>query len=146
MKLPYAEDLNYWQSGRSSPDTWISKAKKELARAGFKVLGDAYGMDDVLGRAAYMLSFQLAEDMFKVTWPVLPSRTGKDQAARIQAATMLYHDVKSRCVSAKVLGGRTAFFSYIRLPDGRSAADTAVEEILPHLFRPPMPMFQVVDK
>lgn len=146
MVLPYAEDLNYWQTGRSSPDSWIDKAKKELLQAGFKVLGDAYGMDDVLGRSAYMLSFQLGSDTFKVTWPVLPSRTGKEQAARIQAATMLYHDTKSRCVSAKVLGGRTAFFSYIRLPDGRSASDVDMEDVLLQLIQPQIPMFKVIDE
>jgi len=66
-------------------------------------------------------------------------RSGKNEAsARIQAATMLYHDVKARCVSAKVIGKRTAFFSYLMLPDGRSAATVATPELaiqLPEMFQ-----------
>jgi hypothetical protein len=48
-----------------------------------------------------MLEFDLGGERYKVVWPVLPTKTGKDRAARVQAATALYHDVKARCVTLK---------------------------------------------
>lgn len=136
--LPYAEDVNYWQTGKSSADKWIDNAQREIKSIGGTIHGWAFGSDAQLGRAAYMIDFQLGQDRFKIVWPVLPTRGGKNEAsARIQAATMLYHDVKSRCVTAKVMGGRTAFFSYIMLPDGRTAANVSSPELnrsLPAMF------------
>lgn len=140
QKLPYAEDINYWQTGKSAPDTWIDAAVKEIRSIGGKIIGWAFGMDNTIGRSAYMLEFELGDERFKIIWPVLPTRSGKNEAsARIQAATMLFHDVKARCITAKVLGKRVAFFSYIMLPDGRTAANVATPELtnqLPDLFRP----------
>ena len=131
--LPYAEDINYWKTGTSSPDTWIDRAKAEIKAAGGKMLGDAYGNDATTGRSAYMLQFILEGEPFKIVWPVLPARGGNARAAQIQAATMLYHDVKARCVSAKVLGGKAAFFTYIQLPDGRNASEVATPDLVNHL-------------
>lgn len=124
----YAEDVNYWKSSTVSPDTWIDKAKAEIGAAGGRTINDAFGNQD--GRAAYMIDFAFGSDMFRAIWPVLPSKTKADRAARIQAATMLYHDVKSKCVSAKVHGARAAFFQYALLPDGRTAAQVAAPEIV----------------
>ncbi len=95
----YAEDLNYWQTSRTSSDTWIEKAKRQITQAGGTVLGEGFGSEAQTGRAAYMIAFQIDGQAFRITWPVLPSRTGKTTAARIQAATMLYHDIKARCLS-----------------------------------------------
>jgi hypothetical protein len=47
----------------------------------------------------------------------------------VQAATMLYHDVKAKAVSAKVHGVRAAFFQYLALPDGRTAAQLAAPDL-----------------
>lgn len=138
QKLPYAEDINYWQTGQTAADTWIDKAKKEIKSAGGKVIGDVFGNDALTGRSAFMIQFSFGQDAFKLVWPVLPSRSGKERAARIQAATMLYHDVKARCVSAKVIGNRAAFFTYILLPDGQSAASVELTEVLPALFTQPL--------
>lgn len=138
-KLPYAEDINYWQTGKSAPDAWIEKAKREIAHIGGKIVGEAFGKDAITGRAAYMLQFILDNEPFKIVWPVLPTRGGREQAARIQAATLLYHDVKARCMAAAVLGKRAAFFSFLALPDGRTMADVATPELasaLPDMFRP----------
>lgn len=126
--MTYAEEVNYWKTSRTSPDTWLEKAKREIARAGGKVLAEGFGSDN--DRAAYMLAFEFTGERFKAIWPVLPSKSGDDRAARIQAATMLYHDVKARAVSAKVLGIRAAFFSYLLLPDGRTAAEVATPELV----------------
>ncbi len=129
MSTVYAEDVNYWKTGTTAPDTWIDKTKAEIKAAGGKVLSEAFGSDDQ-GRSAYMLEFTFGGDRFRAIWPVLPSKTKADRAARIQAATMLYHDVKAKCVNAKVHGVRAAFFQYAVLPDGRTAAQAAAPELL----------------
>lgn len=127
--MMYAEDVNYWQSSTISPDSWIYKAKQEIVRAK-GVLGPSAFGDDGSGRAAFMLEFSFGSDRFRIVWPVLKSKTKNDRAAKIQAATMLYHDVKAKCVSAKVHGTRAAFFQYAMLPDGRTAAQLADPEIV----------------
>lgn len=128
MSQLYADDVNYWKTGTSAPDTWIDRAKAEIRAAGGKVLSDAFG--DQEGRAVFMLEFSFGHDCFRLMWPVLQPRNQKDlRAARVQAATMLYHDVKAKCVSAKVHGVRAAFFQYAMLPDGRTMAQVAEPEI-----------------
>jgi len=127
----FAEDVKtYWKTSNSSPDTWMKRAAREIEKAGGEIIGEAFGAEVSTGRSAYLLSFKIGDDHFKVVWPVLPSRTGNTGAARRQAATMLYHDVKARAVSSRVLGGRAAFFSYLLLPDGRVANQAAVPELL----------------
>lgn len=129
MKLPYADELNYWKTSTSSPDTWIKKARLQIEGLGGIVTGEAFGRDRE-GRAAYMLSFEIGADRFRIVWPVLPTKKPRDEyAARVQAATMLYHHVKALCLSAVVLGPRTAFFAYMVLPDGRLAAEVATPEL-----------------
>ena len=100
-------------------------------------MAEGFGRETQAGRSAFMLAFKIDDEQFKVVWPVLPSKSGNERAARIQAATMLYHDVKARCVSAKVLGPRAAFFNYLVLPDGRTTVEAASPELvdmLPALF------------
>ena len=80
-----------------------------------------------------------------MVWPVLESKSGNLRAARVQAATSLYHEVKAACVKAKFLGTRTAFLAYWLLPDGRAAAEVTSAELsatLPQLFggRPALTM------
>jgi hypothetical protein len=127
----YAEEVNYWKTGTSAPDTWIDKAKAEIRAAGGTVLNEAYGRDSA-GRAAFLLEFAFGEDRFRAVWPVLPTRSKKDadgRAAKIQAATMLYHDIKAKAVAAKVHGVRAAFFQFLQLGDGRTTAQLAMPEL-----------------
>ena len=138
MKLPYGEDLNYWQTSSSSPDQWIEKAKKLILQLKGKILAEAFG-SDASGNSAFMLAFEISGDQFKVIWPVLPSKTKKERAAKVQAATFLYHDIKAKCLSATILGARMAFFSYLLLTDGRMASelsDPEMSENWPLLFAP----------
>ena len=129
MKLPYGEEIgHYWQTSRTAPDTWIERAKKVLSDAGGKILTDAYGAT-ADGRAAFMLIFKIGDSTFKLVWPVLPSSTGNEKAAKIQAATLLYHDVKAKAVAATVMGAETAFFSYLLLQDGRVTSELALPEL-----------------
>lgn len=128
MELPYAEDVgHYWQTGSSSPDTWIEKAKRQIEDVGGLINADAYGSME--GRAAYMIAFSIGDDKFKVVFPILPSKSGRELAAKRQAATMIYHDIKAKCMVASVLGTKAAFFSYLMLPDGRTASEIATPEL-----------------
>lgn len=126
--LPHAEDINYWKTSKSSPDTWIERAKKQIEALGGAILMEAFGKD-ATGKAAYMLSFEIQGNCYKIVWPVLPSKTNNERAARVQTATMLYHDIKAKCISAAVLGSRAAFFSYLMLPDGRTTSEVSLDEI-----------------
>src|SRR3990172_2572306 len=127
-KTIWAEDLPYWMTGKSPPDTWIDKTVKVLEVLGGILLGEAFGKDGS-GRSAYMLSASISGEIYRAIWPVSPSRTGNERAARIQAATMLYHDIKARSVSAYVLGTRAAFFTFLELPGGRTPAEMSVQEV-----------------
>ena len=78
-----------------------------------------------------MLGFEIQGNKFKAIWPVLPTKSGGDEkAARIQAATMLYHDIKAKCIAATVKGPRTAFLEYLMLPGGQTASQLSDSELL----------------
>ena len=128
-KKLYAEDVNYWKTSASSPDSWHGKTLALIRQFGGEVLADGYGNEHSTGRAAYMIRFQICGEVFRIVWPVLPSEGGEDLAARRQAATMMHHAVKARCVEAQVLGARVAFFAWLELPDGRSACQVANEQL-----------------
>ena len=128
MELPFAEDIgHYWQTGRSAPDAWLDKTRKIIESVDGSVVAEGFG--SVKGKAAYMMAFKIGNDSFKVVWPVLPSRTGKPAAAKVQAATLLYHDIKAKVMTASVLGAQVAFFSYMVLPDGRVTSELARPEL-----------------
>jgi len=145
----YAEQVNYWRTSRSSPDVWLERIKKLITKAGGTVLADGFGSDAITGRRLYMLGFELVGiERYKIVWPVLPSKTGDEQSAKRQAMTMMYHDVKSRIVSAKVLGTRAAFFSYLMLPGGQTASQLAVPDlldVLPTFQHPALPGREATD-
>jgi len=123
-----AENLNFWKTGSSSPDIWIERTKKQIENLGGKVKGEGFGSDDE-GRAAYMVAFKMENETFKIIWPVMISSSGNDRAARIQAATSLYHYVKAVCLYAVVVGHRVAFFSHLMLPGGQVASQIADDQI-----------------
>ena len=128
----YAEDVNYWKTGKSAPGIWLDKTAAQIEKLGGRVLIKAEGLHPETGREAYMLGLEIEGENYKVVWPVLPCYTqtqANERAAKVQAATMLYHDVKARCVSAVVLGARQAFFSYYMLPDGRSVSSVSTPEL-----------------
>ena len=127
MSELYAQDVNYWRTGTSSPDTWIDKAKREIAAVGGRVTGDAFMNLD--GKSAYSLLFTLEAESYRINWPVLMAKSGgkadaasNERAARIQAATFLYHDVKAKCMVVKVMGARAAFAQYL-LAGGTTIAE-----------------------
>lgn len=120
----YAEKLPYFKTSKSDPDTWIAKAKGEIDKAGGTVLAEGFGASD--GVAAYMLRFSVAGSTYRIIWPIAPSLYVKPDkafagAARRQAATMLYHDVKAMAVKARAIGFEVAFFSHLELANGKVA-------------------------
>lgn len=129
MELPYASEVNYWKTGKGSADGWIEKAKREIRAVGGQIMGELYGSTN--GLAAYSLRFIVDGNHYNLVWPVLPIKRAHDaEAAKRQAATMLYHDVKARCMSAKVLGVRTAFFPFLQLPSGETAAQANMPDLM----------------
>ena len=132
----YAEDVNFWQTSYSSPDIWIQRTKSQIEKLGGKITAKGFE-SDVEGHAAFMLGFSIGADTFKISWPVLQSKTDKTLATRIQAATMLYHYVKSACLYAVIVSARSAFFGHLVLPDGRTAsqvADAELSEVVPQVL------------
>jgi hypothetical protein len=120
----WAEDINYWKTSRTAPDTWMGKAVSEIEKANGVVTSQAFAMDIISGEV-FMLKFRFGDDCFHVFWPVLESKTGDIRAARRQSATMLYHDIKSKCISAKILGVRRAFVAFLVLTNGITADEIA---------------------
>lgn len=142
-KKRYAEELNYFKTSKASADSWIAKAKREIMSIGGRVTGEAYLNDADTGRAAYMLAFTLEGRLYSAKWPVMPTKRGTDQdqqAAKVQAATALYHDIKARVVTCKFREVSFAFLNYQVLPNGQTvaeAADSSMVEQLPILLQPP---------
>lgn len=135
-KTLYAEDVNYWKSSRSSPDKTIEQVKKEIVGIGGEIVRYAFGEEN--GRAAYLLTFKLDGDEYRITFPVLESRSGNERAARIQATRLLYNDVKAKCVQYKVFGGRAAFAQYLVLSDGQTFGQLTAHNMdgIPNLLPP----------
>lgn len=127
-KQVFAEDLNFWRTGRKSSDKWIELAKAQIRNLGGVVLGEGFGSDDS-GRAAFMLGFEISGDRFKIVWPVIKSKCGDVPAERRQSATTLYHVVKAKCIEAVIRGPRVAFAGDWLLPNGRTVGESTSEEL-----------------
>jgi hypothetical protein len=124
MKKIEIEKLPYWKSSQSSADTWIERTIKLINDFGGQVVNQMQGVDYRSGQAAFMIVFALQGDTFKIIFPVLEPKSKNDlRAAKIQAATILYHDVKARLVSSLILGARNVFFGNLLLDDGKTAAE-----------------------
>lgn len=121
----YAEDVNYLDTGKSSPDVWIDRAKKEIVGIGGKVLQSGYAEQN--GQAAFLLKFQIGADIFQIRWETLPGRlkSTNELKRKRQAATLLYHDVKHKVVMAKIRGIRATFLEYLTLPGGQTMGEAA---------------------
>ncbi len=128
--IPDAASLPYWKTSRSSPEVWVQKACAEIERADGIIdmcLPSAYQA----GRMAHVIQFTLDGDSFRLAWPTLEHED--TLAASRQAATMLYHDVKSRCLAARVFGVRWAFQAELLLPDGRTVGHLSTAELIERL-------------
>jgi len=118
------EKISYWKTSKSSPDTWLDRTVKLIEDYGGTLLNQVQGTDHTTGNAAFMIIFKLEGSTFKVIFPVLKPKNQSDmKAAKIQAATILYHDIKARLVSSIILGARNVFFGNLLLDDGMTAAE-----------------------
>jgi len=120
----YAEDVNYLNTGKSNPDVWIERAKKEIRNISGKILQSGYAEQN--GQAAFLLKFQIGDDTFDIKWQTLPGHYARttELMRKRQAATLLFHDVKHRCVMAKIRGIRSTFLEYLTLPNGQTMGET----------------------
>lgn len=126
---PYAEDVgHYWKTSTSSPDSWLEKTKKLIRDIDGVIISEMIGMMN--GNTGIMLEFKIAGDSYRILYPVLPTRKNEDYAAKRQAATALYYEVKTLVVSAKFRGVRGAFHAYLLLPDGRIASQLSAPELI----------------
>ena len=127
VKKVYAEDLPYFMTGKSSAESWREKAEVEIKRAGCVVTssGDIHQN----GQSAVFIGFSVDGEAFRVAFPVLESKRDNVKAAKIQSATMMFYDIKARCVALRVLGARVAFGGYRILPDGRTDGQVSTPEL-----------------
>ena len=114
MSLPYAQDVNYWKTGRSDSMAVLQKAADQLAEVNGTIETQVFGMHN--GQEAIIFGFKIDGTAYRINWPVLPSKR-PDEDDHIdrhrQAAAFVFHDVKARCMTAKVLGARRAFVGYL---------------------------------
>jgi hypothetical protein len=130
-QLPFAEDVNYWKTGRSGVDVWMDKTKRLIEEIGGEIHNETFTNIPKSGQSAFLLEFMAGFDRFKIIWPVLPTKSGEEEAAaRRQAATLMYHDVKAKVVKSKVFGVRGAFFTFLELPGGKVAAQLSSPEVM----------------
>lgn len=137
MDLPYAEDINYWKTSKSTPDTWLDKAEGVIEGLGGQVSVRAKGKTN--GKTAFLMEFTFNPEKFRIVWPVLPSERGDTRSAERQAATLLYHDVKARSLRASIFGNRSAFFDFLQLEDGRTVTQLSSQELIDYIPKALMP-------
>lgn len=126
--LPYSHTVPYFKTSRAASDSWIGKTKDLLKRIGATDLKEGFLAGDDF--ATFALSFRVGADSFRVAWPVLPVKDPRDEpAARVQAATLVYHECKARCLAATILGPRPAFVSYLLLSGGKTVMESTSQAI-----------------
>ena len=131
FESPYAEDLNYWKTSKLAPGAWLDKTEKLIEGFGGLVQVSARGRNE--GQVAFLIEFSFPPHRFKLIWPVLESKNGDQHAAERQAATMTYHDVKSRSLRLAIHGPRLAFFEFLMLPSGYTVGQLEIPELVAHL-------------
>ena len=132
MDLPFSDEVNYWKTSRTAADAWVGKSISLLRKLGATDIAEAFGSRN--GNAAFILAFAIDGESFRIAWPVLPNRKpGEEAAARVQAATLLYHDCKAKALSAAILGPRTAFIGALLLPGGHTVAEASLPAIAEHV-------------
>ncbi len=133
LKKIEAEKLPYWKTSRTASDTWIAKAVQVLRDVGATDIHEAFVSQNSV--ATYVLAFKLNDSKFRLMWPVLQPRVAADMpAARIQAATFMYHSCKAKAMEAAVIGARAAFAGQLLLGDDRQTVAEASDELLSQHF------------
>jgi len=117
-----AEGFPYWKTSKSSADSWLEKCETEIKRAGGSVAASGF-INSAISGSAYMIEFDLDSNRFRLVERVLDSRSGDSKAAKVQAATTMYHDLKGRMISARRKGARTVFLAELVLPSGQTVGE-----------------------
>jgi len=128
----YAEDVNYWKTSRSDPDSWIEKTVRLITEKGGVV--HHYGAATINGSSAFQIEFSIDSDTFRIKWPALKTQTGETRATKVQAATMMYHDVKAKLMNSLIFGAKAGFIQYL-LVDGETVSERQNQETIGKLFR-----------
>ncbi|WP_338765917.1 hypothetical protein WAF17_02655 [Bernardetia sp. ABR2-2B] len=119
MSLPFAENMPYWKTSQSGVETWLDKVEKMIVEMGGQV--DTRLAGKQRGREAILFEFTVQNDIYKILYPVLPTKKDKDKNAALrQCATLIYHDVKSRLNRIKIFGIRVVFSDYLVLDNGQT--------------------------
>lgn len=117
---PFAEKLSYWKTSRSGADTWIERACDEITKINGRVIRSAIGEEN--GTTVFMIEFIIKNDTFFATWKSLEPQVKNQvnlRAAKVQAATALYHHIKDTCIAAAWMGDyRSAFLPWLKSPEG----------------------------
>ncbi len=135
-RIRYAEEAPYWKTSRTAAEDWVEKAKRVIVGAGGRVLADM--VLNVEGKTTYVIKFAMAIDgqerEYRIDWPVLKSRAGDERAAKVQAATVLYHAVKSLLLLAIPYGPRASHLIWELMPDQKTTVlQAAAQEFQPLL-------------
>ena len=129
-ELPYGHKLPYWKTSQSSPDRWCEKTAAIISKLGGTDIGQMFATMN--GRGTFVLSFRFGGRLYRVIWPIMRHRDGEERAARIQAATLMYHDCKSKAVSAAALGVDIAFAGQRVLANDKTVAECSADYLLEH--------------
>jgi len=127
MNLPYAEDVNFWKSSKSNSDTWLDRTEDLITKYDGVILVRAKGMNN--GESAFLVEFKHKKSIFKIVWPILPTKQNEIRAAERQAATLIYHDVKARILRSHIFGFENAFFDFMLLPNGKTVSQMSTVEL-----------------
>lgn len=139
-KLPFGEDIgHYWRTSKKDAGYWLNSVRDMIVSIpGCKVLKKVdYEEND---QNFFLVEFTVGLDWFKIIYPVLPVRQLKDrEAARVQAVTLMFHEVKSRMMLIKIFGIHYAFLNYLVADNGKTVSQMAVPELakLPILLDAP---------
>lgn len=132
--LPFAEEMPYWKSSKSSVSTWQDRTEMEVARHGGAVVAIGKSRDPSTGHTVFIVDFINAAQRFRAAWPVLESKWKNPseadlKAAEVQAITSLYHDIKARSLRVRLFGFRSAYIDFLLLPNGMTLSQASGDEM-----------------
>lgn len=121
--LPFANELPYFKTGKSSAESWVLKTEKLIESAGgivhTRLMGKSLGLEGI------MIQFAIEGSQFKLTWPVLPVEKMIDESAALrQCGTMIYHDTKARINRIRIFGPKVVFADWLILENGQTLAQS----------------------
>lgn len=126
-ELPFAKNLSYWKTSQSDPDKWLDKTEKIINEIGGEVHTRFFGTFNKV--SVCIFGFNIGNDNFRMTWPILPVDTDKEKAAaRRQTATLIYHDTKAKINSVKIFGPRIGFANYLITEGGKTVSEIVSQQ------------------